>query len=149
MYGKYYKIKVTEQTAQNGIQLSDVSDGMFSITGISIALPTPYISVQGTWPPVIQSYYNGYSCNKVHSDMIDTASRVINGTTYCVTDLHEASAGTIHHTFTYVTRAYSGTGTKTTNFTLNYQSCDLSQTDCKTAQANFNLDAIIDTLMNQ
>ena len=127
-------------------------------TTISTALPTPYISAQNNWPPVIQNSSIAYTCTLGVVGMggrTVTTQKIINGRTYCITYTDEGAAGTIYKTYRYTTSL--GSGTKTTNdFTLSSPSgngCDghgtPEENQCYSAISNFysNLDAIIDSLM--
>jgi hypothetical protein len=119
-------------------------------TPVSTTLPTPYISAQSGWPPVIQNSSTAYSCNIGQvSEVEKIAQKVINGRTYCIDTESEGTAGSTYSTYTYTTA--NGNGTKTTNFVLRYVDCGVysgpQMTQCKTAQSDFNLDAIVDSLM--
>jgi peptidoglycan hydrolase-like protein with peptidoglycan-binding domain len=159
--GHYYKMRLElGGSAMGHIAPSDESDNLFTITvstPISTALPQ-YIGVGfNSWPPVIQTSSTAYSC-AVGSTGGDTptitAQRVIGTRTYCVSKGGDGYAGGYGYTYNYTTA--NGGGTKTTNFTLLYQSCgvyggptDPTVIQCKSNQTTFNnnLDALIDSLM--
>lgn len=128
-------------------------------SSLPTALPQYIGAGFNSWPPVITTSAQSYSCNNIgvapNTEGNDvTAQRVINGKTYCIHTLSDGYAGGRGYTYTYTTS--NGNGTKTTNFTLLYQSCGVWQGDgttkyseCQTAQSTFNakLDTLIDSLM--
>lgn len=125
------------------------------IPTISTTLPTPYISEQENWPPVIQNSGVAYSCTPTSGtlDMPQNVQRVIGNRTYCITTIVDGTAGSIYNTFTYTTASSNGSGTKTANFILRYENCGVydepQHSQCRNAQSNFNLDAIVDSLILQ
>ncbi|OGI61813.1 hypothetical protein A2645_01015 [Candidatus Nomurabacteria bacterium RIFCSPHIGHO2_01_FULL_39_9] len=130
----------------------EIKDIVLPSAAVSTTLPTPYISAQENWPPVIQNSSTAYSCTATSSETSETAEKIINGRTYCITDFTDCGAGSCYSDRTYVTADSSGT--KTTNFTLRYQNCggyggpgDTEFDQCSSARSNFNLDEIIDSLM--
>lgn len=110
-------------------------------------LPSPYISAQENWPPVITTSATTYSCTTASSEMGTTVERTINNKTFCVTTRTEGAAGSSYSTYTY-TAAATNTSTKTTTFTLRYSNCgnyyDLPEYPlCQNAQGSFELDVIV------
>lgn len=157
--GSNYKILATLNPSSTNTEetpsVGDSSDNTFTINSLpnstsTTTLPTPYIAGQSNWPPVIKISNTTYSCIPSSSEMEKTVEKVINGKTYCVTTFTEGAAGHSYITYTYKT-ASSAVATKTTSFTLGYQSCggysDSTQLTCKNAQSGFKLDMIIDSLM--
>jgi hypothetical protein len=118
---------------------------------VSTVLPTPYISEQANWPPAPKDTSAAYVCKTGISETKQTVEKEINGRKYCVTDVYDGAAGSVYHTYTYMTAL--PTGTRTATFTLRYQNCgvyDETQiSQCHTAQNTFNLDVIVDNLMNK
>ena len=122
---------------------------------ISTTLPSPYISAQSGWPPVIQNSSVAYFCNVGQTSEVEKiVQKIINGRTYCIDTKSEGAAGSTYSTYTYTTTASGGNGTETTNFVLRYENCGVygdssnaQYIQCKTAQTGFNLDAIVDSLM--
>lgn len=119
---------------------------------VSTTLPTPYISGGGSWPPIITQSATAYSCAPEPFSMgmkKSNTQKTINGKVYCIQTIEEGAAGNDYHTYTYTTAF--GSGTKTTKFVLDYVSCDNypqpQQTQCKTAQANFDVDTIVASLL--
>lgn len=161
-YGNVYKILINaiEPSSRDAgkVDAQDWSDNYFTINGptpLSLTLPTPYVtSGNGIWPPVIQTSTTAYSCTPsgAGSDM-ETTQKIINGRTYCFTMSDGVGAGSVHLGYTYTTA--NGSGTKTTNFSINYvNNCDdysgQQHTDCQAAHsmfANYNFDLFIDSLM--
>jgi hypothetical protein len=128
-----------------------------STTSQNISLKLPKYIGAYSWPPVIQTSLAAYSC-AVGSTGGETATvteqRVIGTRTYCVSKGGDGYAGGYGRTYTYTTA--NGSGTKTTKFTLMYQSCGVWQgdgtteyADCQAAQSSFdaNLDTFINSLM--
>lgn len=158
--GQHYFISITGLVeSARAVTVKDYSDGLFTInrpTPLSLTLPTPYVtSGNGIWPPVIQTSTTAYSCTPsgAGSDT-ETIQKIINGRTYCFTMSDGVGAGNVHLGYTYTTA--NGSGTKTTNFSINYRNnCDdyysgSQQTDCQAAHsmfANYNFDLFIDSLM--
>ena len=106
------------------------------------------------WPPVIQNVATAYSCTTSHTEMGDTAQKVIDGKTYCITTFIDAAAGRRDGEYTYVTA--NASGTKVANFHLEWVSCggyggpgDANYDQCQSEQNTFfgTLDVLIDSLM--
>jgi hypothetical protein len=132
-------------TMKNTVQLP--ADTNEQTTPLSTTLPSPYISAQENWPPVIITAATTYSCTAATNEMGSTVERLINNKTFCITTLTEGAAGSSYSTYTY-TSANTNTSVKTTTFTLRYQNCGnyaaLSEYPlCQNAQASFALDAIV------
>jgi hypothetical protein len=158
----YYTVKssntppkdIVEDNFPQVNQNTNVSNNSITTPIVSTTLPTPYISAQSSWPPVIQNPSTTYSCDvgKGNSDMDErTIQKVINGKTYCIYSNSDGAAGSIYYSYTYTTAGSSSVDIKTTSFTLRYVNCgvysDPQMTQCKTAQSGFNLDTIVDSLM--
>ena len=123
---------------------------------ISIQLPEYIGGQKSNWPPVIKESGEPYSCTPGASGMgvrKETTERTINGKTYCVTYIGEGAVGITYKTYTFTTFSTQGT-TKTTTFTLSYFNCEgygvpgnVRYDQCKTNQANFDIDTVIASLM--
>ena len=151
-YVAFLKPKNANNTNNNYQPIEKIND-VVDNSPISTTLPSPYISAQNGWPPVIQESGNMYSCVLSHSEMGDTVKKTINKRDYCITTISDGAAGSIYHTYTYKTLGLQGSS-KSTTFTLRYVSCgayggpgDAQYVQCNTAQTNFNLDQIVDSLM--
>ncbi len=128
----------------------------------STTLPSPYVTAQEGWPPVINNSSVAYSC-RVTLDPVDNdhgsewiIERMINGRKYCVSTSVEYAAGNTYFTFIYTTP--NGAGTKTTSFVLRYSNCEMFKNNsgdggpeysqCQSTQANFSIDKIVDNLFD-
>lgn len=125
-------------------------------TTLSTTLPTPYISEVEGWPPAIIVSSTPYSCtvtSPASQSMDITVERRIGDRTYCIVTHTENAAGNIYADYTYTTRY--GSRTKTTHFTLQYvHNCGAfmgtpEETACTTAQSNFDLDGIVNKVMQE
>ncbi len=121
-------------------------------TLVSDMLPTPYISAQSGWPPVIQNSDKAYSCVPGSYIPIEIWERTIDGKKYCVKIESEGAMSHIYRKYTYTT--VNGTGTKTASFILSWvNDCgpysDPEFTECQEAQASFDLDSIVDGIFSQ
>ncbi len=146
--GDVFKINISVY----GSGASDDSDKPFTILGDSLSPTLPqYVSGQAGWPPAIQTSSAMYSCKTAHSEMSDTVQKVIGSRMYCVTKSVEGAAGHSYAEYTYKT--VSGTGTKTTNFTLGLVNCGVydhqQMSECEQSQKHFldGLDGFVDSLM--
>ncbi len=114
------------------------------------SLGTEYIFTQ-SWPPSVQVTSEAYSCNQNNpatKEMQKTEERVINGSTYCVTDESEGAAGTIYTQYTYTFK--KNEKTVSLSFTLALVQCgnyeNPERQECEQERKNFNIDVIIDMI---
>ncbi len=126
---------------------------------VSTTLPTPYITAQSGWPPVIKDSGEAYSCKLSHTEMGDTIIKTINKRDYCVTTTSDGTAGSFYYTYTYKTFGIQGS-TIFTTFTLRYVDCGVYRdnssnggvqyNECKNRQSEFNsnLDDTVDSLIS-
>jgi len=149
-----YIVNISTPGGESPYQAEDSSDNPFTINPLlSTALPA-YISAQSGWPPVIQDSSDEYSCVPTTSEMTKIIQKFINNKVYCVTKFTEGAAGSSYSTYTYKTPFGISNNTKTTTFTLKYVSCGVygglgntQYEQCKKNQTDFNIDAIVDSLM--
>jgi len=139
-------------TKNSSVPQNAIKNNNYSSTTVPSSLPTPYISAQSGWPPVIQNSSTPYSCTQGSYIPIEITEKTINGKNYCIKIESEGTAGHIYRTYTYTTKSSIGNSTATTNFTLGYVDCGVydgpQHAQCQTAQSNFNLDVIIDNYNN-
>jgi len=123
--------------------------------GISFQYPpqlaTQYIGTQ-EWPPKVSIRSGSFICNKGGSEITQTGmvvQRKVDNKNYCVTTQSEGAAGSIYTTYTYTT--YSGGKLVTLQFTLRYPQClnydDPKQSECKAERESFDLDGIVDRIV--
>jgi hypothetical protein len=124
-----------------------------SVYGITFRYPeslgTKYINIQ-KWPPNVQVSTEPFICSetKTEDGMQKTAERIINGRTYCVTEVSEGAAGHIYIQYTY---AFSQNDkTVTISFTLAFVQCgnfdNPEQSECEKERQKFDIDSIIDQI---
>jgi hypothetical protein len=123
-------------------------------SGISIEypqeLPTKYISPQD-WPPQLQVLNEPFTCTNAGSPEARAGrseTRVINGRTYCVTEVVGAAAGSVYKMFAYATEKNSKTAILT--FTIREVQCgnydEPEKTACEKERKDFNLDQLVDQM---
>ena len=128
----------------------------FAENGISFQypenLPTTYMGLQD-WPPQVQVINEPYNCAEAGS-AIERAgrseTRIINGHTYCVTQLTEGAAGSTYNQYAYA-KAFND---KTVIFTfttrepqcMNYD--NPKQSECLKERADFSIDNFIDEIIS-
>lgn len=157
--GLVYRIDVDLTRNTEVWDINDESDNLFTITipnNVSTKLPTPYFS-SSDWPPATQNSSVSYSCTPVtlggpDEPKIVVSQKVINNRTYCITI--KSDYGMNHSTSEYTYVIANGSGTKIINFTLINGNCSAYDTpssqiydQCQAEKTNFNLDAIIDSIM--
>lgn len=102
-----------------------------------------YVSVLD-WPPTLQVLGNS---SQSGDPVCPTASRVINGKKYCVTVTSEGAAGSTYNQYAYVSKFSDGSQASLT-FTARLVQCanydEPLSTECKSAQASFDSDALAD-----
>lgn len=123
-------------------------------TPISTTLSPKYMGSQN-WPPVVQSSTVAYSCTPdagVGEVPTEVTEKIINGRTYCITNVTEAAMGQRFGDYIYTTA--DGSGTKTASFNLQWSSCggyggpgDAQYDECQSVVTNFfnNLDNTVDS----
>ncbi|MFA5047821.1 MAG: hypothetical protein WC516_02140 [Patescibacteria group bacterium] len=111
-----------------------------------------YISAQ-EWPPKITVTSGGMSCQEtsaMSSLPEQTMKRLIGGRDYCIKLVAEGAAGTIYTTYDYTTQIDDRL--VNINFTLRYPQCDNyddpAKTNCKRERETFNLDLLVNQMMN-
>jgi hypothetical protein len=112
------------------------------------SLGTKYINTQA-WPPNIQITNVPFTCIETKPDEYEkTAERIINGRTYCVTEVSEGAAGHIYTQYTY---AFSKNDMMVTlSFTLTFVQCgnfdDPAKHECEEERHKFDIGSIIDQI---
>jgi hypothetical protein len=115
-------------------------------------LPTIYMDLQD-WPPQVQIINEPFGCLEAGSTIERagrTEIRVINGHTYCVTQLTQGAAGSTYNQYAYA-KAFND---QTVIFTfttrepqcMNYE--DPKQTECLNERNSFSIDNFIDEIIS-
>ncbi|MEN9338619.1 MAG: hypothetical protein RI945_344 [Candidatus Parcubacteria bacterium] len=104
------------------------------------------------WPPQAYIQNKSFSCTEGGTSVEVLGSKkikVINGHTYCVTEASEGAAGSIYINYTYNTMI--GNKNLLFAFSIREPQCmnydEPSQSGCKNEEANFNIDPIIDKVI--
>jgi hypothetical protein len=114
-------------------------------------LKTEYISTN-EWPPTVTVSTGTSPCvvaSSTGSDFKETSQRTVAGRTYCIVDTRGAAAGSQYLEYAYTTPWQDGS--VTVRFTLQYPQCmnydDPEQTACKQEQASFDIDGMVDRIV--
>ena len=103
-------------------------------------LPTTFITAQ-EWPPQVVLEGGEYSC-------AEEQERIIGGREYCVVETSEGAAGSVYHTYEYITP--QGDFIAHVKFTLKFPQCENydepQQNTCKAEQASFDIDGLADRI---
>ncbi len=117
------------------------------------SLQTTYISAQ-EWPPRIEEVAHEYSCTEgtitaTDGPLTRVERKAINGREYCVGVSSEGAAGSTYRTYEYTTVVDDSTVRLV--LTLRFPQClnydDPNQSACGTEQERFNLDSIVDRII--
>lgn len=112
------------------------------------SLGTTYINTQ-VWPPNVQAENVPFTCIETNPDEYEkTAERIINGRTYCVTEVSEGAAGHMYTQYTYA--FYKNDRIVTLSFTLAFVQCgnfdNPERSECEKERRKFDIDGIIDQI---
>ena len=122
-----------------------------SVNNISFRYPeslgTKYIYTQ-EWPPKVEVANVPYTCKETNIEERITAERIINGRTYCVTEISEGAAGHIYIQYTY---AFSkNNNVISLAFTLSFVQCgnydEPGKQECEEERHKFDIDGIVDRI---
>jgi hypothetical protein len=152
----FYKVKNESGTTPTG---TDITSGWSTYTdedeGITFKypndIPTSYIhSVD--WPPLAQVTDGPFSCTEAGDTKTKagrTLKKTISEREYCVTEKNEGAAGSIYTQYSYITPKDDKLVTFT--FTIQAVQCgnynDPDKTACTNERAAFNIDPIIDQII--
>jgi hypothetical protein len=127
--------------------LKTFTDAAKGVTFQYPALTTAYISGQ-TWPPTVQVKSGPFSCATGGSEIAQggvTASKTIDGKTYCVTTSSEGAAGSVYTTYDYASEV--GGKVVTLSFVLQFVQCanydEPKKTACEAERLSFSPDGLI------
>ena len=122
-----------------------------SVNNISFRYPetlgTKYIYTQD-WPPKVEVSNLPFVCKETNIEGNITAERIINGRTFCVTEISEGAAG---HFYTQYTYAFSKNNNVIgLSFTLSFVQCgnydEPGKQECEEERRKFNIDGIVDQM---
>ncbi len=133
------------------ILLRQPSDDQTKITfEFPAGIPTEYIHTVD-WPPIIQTIAEKLSCTEAGTETTragKTEKKIINGRTFCKTQVTEGAAGSVYTQYAY---AFAGNDpeheTTILTFTLRAVQCANYDEDkrsaCEKERASFDIDSII------
>lgn len=116
-------------------------------------LPTTFISAQ-EWPPLVERTANKYSCKEgpitaADGPVKEAKKHLVGDREYCVTTESDAAAGSMYTTYEYVSTF--GDAVYRVVFTLRFPQClnydDPQQSACKAEQASFDIDGLVDRIV--
>lgn len=115
-------------------------------------LGATYIST-AEWPPAAEVTDDEFVCGRINlgnGPPEQNIPKTINGHAYCVTESSEGAAGSTYTTYTYLT--VRGEKSVSLKFTLRYPQClnydDPKQSECLAERESFDLDALVDRMMD-
>jgi hypothetical protein len=110
-------------------------------------LGTKYIYTQ-VWPPSVEAANVPFFCKETNIEGNITSERIINGRTYCVTEISDGAAGHIYIQYTY---AFSkNNNVISLSFTLVFVQCgnydEPGKQECEEERRKFDIDGIVDRM---
>lgn len=160
IFGIYKVYENVSSTFKNAPSKETVStDKKSGVSNNPTILNTTYIT-SDNWPPKFEFTKKEFTCTPTENKFgtgPTTEQKLIQNRLYCITTSNEGAAGSTYTTYNYQTTKRKTDGTPdisiSTTFVLRFVQCDNypepKKTECKTERESFDIDKIIDTLVQK